>query len=105
MPRPDYDTSIVEPRLPLADRPAETMAALALLPAAYGALTAIDVPNPWAWVIAVIVALMPLAVSWFTDGLKETDDLGDDHPENGPVLGSKASKHEKVGIDHDAFPG
>lgn len=103
MPRPDYEVSIAEPKFPLADRPAETMAALALLPSAYGALTAISVPNPWAWIIAVVVALLPLVVSWLVDGFKEFTDPGDDDLEDGPVVA--AGKHEKVGIDHHAFPG
>lgn len=96
---PDYETTVAEPRLPLSDRPAETGSFVLLLPSVYGALTAIDVPNPWAWIVAVIVAAGPLVISWWRDGRRELDDPSDHDPEDGPP--AKRGKNEKVGLAHD----
>lgn len=96
---PDYETLVAEPKLPLADRPAEVLAAVTLLPSVYGALTAIDVPAPVNWIVALVVALGPLIVSWARDGSTELDDPGDHDSEDGPPV--KKGKNEKLGLAHD----
>lgn len=98
MPKPDYETTIGESKLPVADRPAEVTAALALLPTAYGAFTAIHLPQLAAAILACVVALVPWAISWWRDGQRDLNDPGDCDPENGPVVAK--GKHEKTGREH-----
>jgi hypothetical protein len=66
------------------DRPAETAAALALLPTAYAALVDVSLPSILAGILAVAIAFIPWGISIWRDGLREPDDPGDHDAEGGP---------------------
>lgn len=99
---PDYDTLVAEPKLPLADRPAEVGAFFLIAPPLYGWLVEVHVPNLLAALLAFAVGVAPLVISWLRDGKGELDDPGDHDSETGPEV--KKGKNEAKGIDHDALP-
>jgi len=81
------------------NRPSETVAGAGLLVSVYGALEKIHVPDPWTWILAVVVAFVPYVVSEVVDSLRGPDDPGDHVPTGLPAV--KKGKDEKVGLVHE----
>jgi len=84
---------------PLTARPAESVALLAIAVPVYGFLKDSGVSSALAAVIAVVIGLVPLAISTWRDTRPEPGDPGDEDTEGGPV--TEGGIHERQGIDHE----